>query len=171
MPQFILVDGQWVPIRSNALQAMNAACPTVGQILRTDTAQTPVKFAGGFIVNALSIVVNATELAAQQPINAAADMITPIIDLQTNSIYKYNTTTLAWAIDATDSIANYLSPGLHYHNNTTGRLFFAVDNSTLVYIGNRGVPAATNAEAIAGTRTDVAITSTQAKLAWTTWGV
>lgn len=171
MPQFILVNGQWVPIRSDAMQAMNAACATTGQILRTDTGATPVKFSGGFIINALSVVINAAELAAQQPINAASDLITPIINIQTNTIYKYNTTTLTWAIDAADSIANYLSPGLHYHNNTTGRLFFALDNTTLVYIGNRGVPAATDAEAIAGTRTDVAVTSTQAKLAWTTWGV
>ncbi len=171
MHQFVLVGGQWVPVRSDAMQAMNDACSTAGQVLRTDTSATPVKFSGGFIVNELSIVVNSTELAAQQTVNAASDLISPVINIQTNSVYKYNTTTSTWAIDATDSIANYLSPGLHYHNDTTGRLFFALDNTSLVYIGNRGVAAATDAEAIAGTRTDVAITSTQAKLAWTTWGV
>lgn len=171
MHQFVLVNGQWVPVRSDAMQAMNNACANTGQVLRTSTTATPVKFSGGFIVNALSVVVNAAELTAQETVNAAADLITPIINLQTNSIYKYNTSTLTWAIDATDSISNYLSSGLHYHNNTTGRLFFALNNTALVYIGNRGVIAATDAEAIAGVRTDVAITSTQAKLAWTTWGV
>lgn len=171
MHQFVLVGGQWVPVRSDAMQAMNDACSTTGQILRTSTSATPVKFSGGFIVNGLSVVINATELSAQQTVNAASDLITPIIYIPTNSIYKYNTTTSTWAVDGSDSISNYLSPGLHYYNNTTGRLFFALDNTNLVYIGNRGVVAATDSEAIAGTRTDVAITSTQAKLAWTTWGV
>jgi len=165
--QRILVNGQWVVLRSDVMEELNRKLGSAeGRIVLSNSADTGLlKFTDTNLCQDLSAVVSDAELAAQKTANAAA--ATPIVDARTQTVYLY--TNSAWVAQPVGTVRNYIAAGQYYWNLTTKSLFFASAVDKLDKIGDFGPAVATQAQVNAGTLDNVAVTAAQAKIAWQLW--
>lgn len=167
MPQSVLVNGVWTQWLSDVMIELNTKLGSGdGRILLSNAQDTGgLKFTDTNLCLDLSAVVSDSELAAQKTANAAS--AAPIVDIRTQTVYTYANST--WTAQPTDAIKGYIKVGQYYWNSTTRALFFAFSADKLDKIADFGPVNATQAQVNAGTATDVAVSATQAKIAWQLW--
>lgn len=86
---------------------------------------------GGFkcthLLSLLNVVVNQVELDAA----LAGVSKLPIVDARNMNTYTWDTTTMQWV---TGVSANYVAIGRFYHNQVTGKLFYAEFSDRLLHV-------------------------------------